>query len=64
MVQVGEKDELFDLKKAGVEAKRAASFYEKLGIGDRFSFSTHPGGHEYEIESIFDFFGKYLTTAE
>lgn len=60
MVQIGEKDELFDLKGAAIEAKRAAFFYEKLGIGDRFLFKLHPGGHEYEIESIFDFFEKYL----
>ncbi len=59
-VQLGEKDTLFDMDGAKKEAVRAASFYEKLGIADRFEFSTHPGGHVYEIESIFQFFKKHL----
>ena len=60
MVQMGEKDELFGMEGAQKEAKRASLFYEKLGIGDRFEFYAHPGGHEYVIESLFKFFDKYL----
>ncbi len=60
MVQLGENDNLFDLEGAAVEVDRAASFYKKLGIADRFIFDVHSGGHEYENEAIFDFFDKYL----
>jgi hypothetical protein len=60
MVQVGEKDELFNMDGACTEAKRASLFYEKLGMKDRFEFNVHALGHEYEIESIFRFFDQYL----
>lgn len=60
LVQLGEKDGLFDMDGARAEAERAAQFYEKLNIGDRFEFMTHDAGHEYEIASIFNFFDKYL----
>jgi len=60
MVQLGENDGLFDMDGANIEARRAAGFYKKLGIEERFSFVTHPNGHEFENESIFSFFDKYL----
>jgi dienelactone hydrolase len=60
MVQMGEKDTLFDLEGARREAKKAAWHYEKLGIADSFEFSVHPGGHVFEIESIFRFLDKHL----
>jgi len=60
MIQMGEKDTLFDLEGARREAKKAASFYKKLGIEDSFEFSVHPGGHVFEIESIFRFLDKHL----
>lgn len=60
MVQLGEQDQLFDMDGARIEAERAALFYKKLGIEDRFEFTTHSAGHEFEIESIFRFFDKYL----
>lgn len=60
MVQLGENDGLFNMDEAKKEAGRSAEFYKKLGIGDRFEFNTHKGGHEFEIEAIFRFFGKYL----
>jgi len=60
MVQLGENDGLFNMDGAKKEAARSAEFYKKLGIGDKFEFSTHKGGHEFDIESIFRFFGKYL----
>lgn len=60
LVQLGEKDELFNMDGARKEAQRAAVFYEKLGIADSFEFKTHPDGHEFENESIFRFFEKHL----
>ena len=60
MVQVGEKDPLLDLEGSKKEAARAAEFYKKLGISDKFEYRIHPGAHEFENESIFRFFRKYL----
>ena len=60
MVHLGEEDQLFDMDGARIEAEQAARFYKKLGIEDRFEFTTHSGGHEFEIVSIFRFFDKYL----
>jgi hypothetical protein len=60
MIQLGEKDILFNLEEAHREAARASQFYEKLGISDRFEFNIHPAGHEFDIPSIFRFFDKYL----
>lgn len=60
MVQLGENDGLFNMNEAKKEAERSSEFYKKLGIEDRFEFNIHKGGHEFEIESIFRFFGKYL----
>lgn len=60
LVQLGENDTLFNLEGARKEAERASQFYKKLGIADRFEFSTHPGGHEFENETIFRFFEKHL----
>lgn len=59
-VQLGEKDGIFDMNNARLEIDRTRIYYEKLGIKDLFKFKEHPGGHEFEINSIFDFFGKYL----
>ena len=60
MIQMGEKDTLFDLEGARREAKKAASYYKRLGIEDSFEFSVHLGGHVFEIESIFRFLDKHL----
>lgn len=60
MIQMGENDTLFDMERSRKEAERAALFYKKLGIPDRLVFNSHPGGHEFENESIFKFFEKHL----
>jgi hypothetical protein len=59
-VQLGEKDGIFDMKNARIETDRTRIYYEKLGIKNLCEFKEHPGGHEFEINSIFDFFGRYL----
>jgi dienelactone hydrolase len=60
MVQLGANDGLFNMDEAKKEAARSAEFYKRLGIGDKFEFNVHKGGHEFEIYAIFRFFGKYL----
>ncbi len=60
MIQMGAEDTLFDLEGVRREAKKAAVYYEKLGIGDMYQYSEHAGGHVFENESIFQFFKKHL----
>ncbi len=60
MIQMGAEDTLFDLDGVRREVKKAAGYYDKLGVGERFQYSEHPGGHVFENESIFNFFNKHL----
>jgi dienelactone hydrolase len=60
MIQLGETDILFNLEEAKKESARAAQFYEKLGISDRYELNIHPAGHEFDIPGLFRFFDKYL----
>ena len=48
------------VERARIGAPKVAAFYEKLGIGDRFKFTVHPGSHEFHLESMFGFFEKHL----
>lgn len=60
MIQMGKRDTVFDIKNARREVERATKFYESLGISNRFIFHEHEGGHEYEVETILDFFDENL----
>jgi dienelactone hydrolase len=60
MIQMGREDTLFDLEGVRREVRKAAAYYEKLGVGELFEYSEHPGGHVFENESIFQFFDKHL----
>jgi dienelactone hydrolase len=60
-VEIGQQDgALNDPIGARAEAERAAQFYRKLGLADRFQFNLHPGGHEFDTAAILDFFAKHL----
>lgn len=60
MVQIGEKDELFNLEEARKESARAVMFYEKLGISNLYEFNVHPAGHEFDVPAVLGFFDKHL----
>jgi len=47
-VEVGRKDELFDVRRARPEAKRLAGVYRKLGLARQFRYKEHGGGHELD----------------
>ena len=64
LVQLGEKDGAINpLDGARREAVRAASYYERLGLAERFQFQVHRGGHEYDTAAILDFFDRHLVLA-
>ena len=61
LVQIGEQDgALNPMPGARAEAERAATFYQQLGVADRFQFSAHPGGHEFDTKTLLDFFDRHL----
>ncbi len=61
LVEIGEQDgALNNMAGARAEAERAAQFYRKLGVADRFRFNAHPGGHEFDPKTILDFFDRHL----
>ena len=61
LVQIGEQDGALNaMPGARAEAERAALYYRKLGIADRFQFNGHPGGHEFDTQVILSFFDRHL----
>ena len=60
MVQIGATDGLFNMDEAKKESARAAEFYKRLEISDRYEFNVHPAGHEFDIPNVFRFLDKYL----
>lgn len=60
MIQNGIADTVVPIAGARKGAPLVASFYERLDIADRFAYSEHPGGHEYDNETLFAFFAKHL----
>lgn len=60
MLQLGKADTIIDIKEAQPEVKRTRSFYERLGLADRFQFNVHDGGHVFEPNAILDFLDKHL----
>ena len=62
-VEVGKKDDLFNVRYARPEAKKLAAIYERLGITDRFHYEEHDGGHELDkSDQGIDFLCRYLET--
>jgi hypothetical protein len=60
MIQSGTQDTVAPLEATHQAVPVARRYYEKLGIEQRFEFDVHPGGHVFENEAIFRFFGKHL----
>lgn len=60
-IEVGTKDELFDVDYAREEIKKAKAVYEKLGISDRIEFNDFEGTHElcWDSDPI-DFLCKHV----
>ena len=60
LLQLGRTDTVISLKEAEPEVRRAAEYYEKLGLAGRFSFHVHEGGHVYETATVLDFLDRHL----
>lgn len=60
-VEIGVQDEALNpMAGARAEAARSGAFYQKLGLAERFEFSAHAGGHEFDTKGVLDFFAKHL----
>jgi dienelactone hydrolase len=63
-VEVGARDELFDVESARPVAGQVAGVYGALGIADRFRYKEHPGVHELDPEDDgIDFLIQHLAGA-
>ena len=63
-VEVGKADELFHVRHARPEARRLEAVYERLGIGERFEYEEHDGGHELDkSDKGIDFLCRHLGLA-
>ena len=60
LIQNGVNDPVVPVEEAREAAPRAKAFYDHLGIGGRFAYHEHPGGHEFDNDAIFAFFEKQL----
>ncbi|MBN1673625.1 MAG: dienelactone hydrolase family protein [Kiritimatiellae bacterium] len=45
-IEMGEKDDLFAVRRARPEAKKVARVYRRLGVNEAFRYREHEGGHE------------------
>ena len=59
-IQAGSTDNASHREKGTALAPRAAAFYEKLGLSDRFQYVVFEGGHEFDDESAWSFVEKQL----
>lgn len=60
-IEVGAKDELFDIKHPPAEAAKVRAVYDRLGIPDRFAYREHPGGHELDqADDGIEFLAEHL----
>ena len=60
-VEVGKKDDLFNVRHARQEVKRLETIYQRLGISEKFHYEEHIGGHELDkSDRGIDFLCRYL----
>lgn len=60
-IEVGRKDDLFDVRRARPEARKLATFYHTLGLAERFRYKEHAGGHELDrADDGIDFLCRHL----
>ena len=64
-VEVGQQDELFDVRHARPEARKLEDLYQRLGLPQAFHFEEHAGGHELDkSDGGIDFLCRHLGVDE
>jgi dienelactone hydrolase len=59
-IQAGDKDNPSHVDGGRMLAPKAAEYYERLGLKDRFRFVVFNGGHEFNDATAWEFLGMYL----
>ncbi|MBN81991.1 MAG: hypothetical protein CMJ70_17810 [Planctomycetaceae bacterium] len=59
-VQAGSRDNASHREMGKETAPRAAAFYQKLGVSEKFEHIVFEGGHEFDDESAWSFVEKHL----
>lgn len=60
-VEVGKKDDLFNVRHARPEARKLEAIYKRLGITENFRYKEHDGGHELDMsDEGIDFLCRHL----
>lgn len=60
-VEVGRRDELFDVRGARAEARKIAAVYRRLGLSRQYRYREHPGSHELDRDpGGIDFLCRHL----
>ena len=59
-VQAGSRDNASHREMGKQTAPRAAAFYEKLGLSEKFEHVIFEGGHEFDDASAWKFVAKHL----
>ncbi|MCK5851278.1 MAG: dienelactone hydrolase family protein [Kiritimatiellae bacterium] len=64
-IEVGKKDDLFNVRHARPEARKLEGIYQRLDIPEKFHYKEHIGGHELDkSDQGIDFLCRYLETEE
>lgn len=62
-IEVGKKDEIFDVKYVDEEFQKVRTVYKMLGVDDRLGFKKFDGAHELDVEDDgIEFLCKWLNT--
>lgn len=60
-IEVGKKDNLFNVRRARSEARKLEAIYQRLGIAEKFHYEEHDGGHELDkSDQGIDFLCRHL----
>ncbi|MDO9464691.1 MAG: prolyl oligopeptidase family serine peptidase [bacterium] len=60
-IEVGKKDDLFNVRRARPEARKLKNIYKRLGIMERYCYKEHDGGHELDMsDEGIDFLCRHL----
>lgn len=60
-IEVGRKDDLFDVRRARPVGRKIAATYRKLGLAKQFQYHEHDGGHELDrADDGIDFLFSHL----
>ena len=61
LVEAGNQDQLFPIEGARRAAAQARTFYQRLGLSQRFRFAESVARHDFDAEQAWDFIDRHLS---